>query len=73
VAQVLFGLQQRCRLDRVRTKEADLRAVCDDLRRQQVHGLADYQLGTGRSLAFAGLVNALRTCGTCHSRPEAHR
>ena len=61
VAQVLFGLQQRCRLDRVGTKEADRRAVCDDLRRQQVHGLADYQLGTGRSLAFAGLVNALRT------------
>jgi integrase len=58
-AQVLLGLQQRCRLDGVRTKEADLRSVCDDLRRQQVHSIADYRLAATRSLAFAGLVNAL--------------
>lgn len=59
VTQVLLELQQRCRLDAVRTKEADLRAVCDDLPRQQVASLADYQLAATRSLAFAGLVNAL--------------
>lgn len=59
VVQVLLGLQQRCRLDGVRTKEADLRSVCDDLRRQQVASIADYQLQATRSLAFAGLVNAL--------------
>lgn len=59
VVEVLLGLQQRCRLDGVRTKEADLRSVCDDLRRQQVDSLADYRLEATRSLAFAGLVNAL--------------
>lgn len=59
VAQVLLGLQQRCRLDQVRTKEADLRSVCDDLRRQQVTTIGDYQLAATRSLAFAGLVNSL--------------
>ncbi len=59
VVQVLLGLQQRCRLDGVCTKEADLRSVCDDLRRQQVASIADYQLQATRSLAFAGLVNAL--------------
>lgn len=58
VVQVLLGLQ-RCRLDGVRTKEAALRSVCDDLRRQQVASIADYQLQATRSLAFAGLVNAL--------------
>ena len=59
VVEVLLGLQQRCRLDGVRTKEADLRSVCDDLRRQQVGSIADYQLAATRSLAFAGVVNAL--------------
>lgn len=57
--QVLLGLQQRCRLDQVRTKEADLRSVCDDLRRRQVDTIADYRLEATRSLAFAGLVNGL--------------
>ena len=32
VAQVLFGLQQRCRLDAVKTRQADLRALCNELR-----------------------------------------
>ena len=57
--EVLLGLQQRCRLDQVRTKEAGLRAVGDDLRRQQVDTIADYRLAPTRSLQFAGLVNAL--------------
>ncbi len=59
VAEVLLGLQQRCRLDGVRTKEADLRSVCDDLRGQQVDSVGLYQLAPTRSLAFAGLFNAL--------------
>lgn len=59
VVEVLLGLQQRCRLDGVRTKEADLRSVCDDLRRQQVPTIASYQLAATRSLAFAGVLNAL--------------
>ncbi|MGY2746997.1 hypothetical protein [Arthrobacter sp. UYCu723] len=59
VIEVLLGLQQRCRLDQVRTKEADLRSVCDDLRRQQVRTINDYHLSATRSLAFAGVFNAL--------------
>ncbi|MGY2744960.1 hypothetical protein [Arthrobacter sp. UYCu723] len=59
VIEVLLGLQQRCRLDQVRTKEAELRAVGDDLRRQQVDTIADYRLAPTRSLEFAGLVHAL--------------
>ena len=42
VVQVVLGLQQRCRVDRVRTREGDLRAVVDDLRRRQVTCLDDY-------------------------------
>lgn len=57
--EVLLGLQQRCRLDQVRTKEVDLRSVCDDLRRQQVHSISDYYLEPTRSLAFAGVFHAL--------------
>ena len=53
VAQVLFGLQQRCRREGVRTNEGDLRPVCNDLRRQQVSSVTDYRLQAGRSLAFA--------------------
>jgi len=64
VVQVLIGLQQRCRLDAVRTKEADLRSVCDDLRGQQAASISDYRLEATRSVAFAGLVNTL----TRHAR-----
>ncbi len=59
IAQVLIGLQQRCRVSAVKTKEADLRAVIDDLRRQQVTTIGDYALAGDRSLAFHGLVNCL--------------
>ncbi len=59
VAQVLYGLQQRCGLERVQTKEADLRAVCDDLRRQQVDDVAHYTLGDRRDLGFVGLLRSL--------------
>ena len=44
VAQLLFGLQQRCRLEGVHTKGADLRAVCDDFRRKQISSLTGYRL-----------------------------
>lgn len=59
VAQVLFGLQQRCRIERVQTKESDLRSVCDDLRRQQVDSVADFVVGEGRNLGFVGLARSL--------------
>lgn len=76
IVQVLIGLQQRCRLDAVRTKEAELRSVCDDLRRQQVAAIGDYRLEATRSLEFAALINALarharRALASRRSRPSA--
>lgn len=59
VVQVVLGLQQRCRVDRVRTKEADLRSVVDDLRRRQVSCLDDYTPPAGASLAFNGVFHGL--------------
>lgn len=59
VAQVLYGLQQRCRVERVQTKEADLRAVCDDMRRQQIDTIGDYLLDANRSPGFVGLARSL--------------
>lgn len=59
VAEVLLGLQQRCRLDKVKTKEATLRALCDDLRRRQVTTIADYTVPAGRSLDFTALAHGL--------------
>ena len=59
VVQVVLGLQQRCRVDRVRTKEADLRAVVDDLRRRQVTCLDDYTPTAGANLAFNGVFHGL--------------
>jgi hypothetical protein len=71
IAEVLAGLQQRCRIDRVKTKEAELRAVCDDLRRQQVSSISGYLLARERSLAFKGLVNSLAAhAGRALATPE---
>lgn len=42
IAQVLRGLQQRCRLDGVITKDHDLRRWCNELRSQQAASLGDY-------------------------------
>jgi integrase len=64
IAQVLVGLQQRCRVNAVKTKESDLRALCDDLRRQQVATIADYVVADDRDLGFKGLAN----CLTAHAR-----
>ncbi|MDQ3454474.1 MAG: site-specific integrase [Actinomycetota bacterium] len=60
-AQVLYGLQQRCRLERVQTKEGDLRSVCDDLRRQQVSSVEEHVLDGRRDLGFIGLARSLVT------------
>jgi len=59
VVQVVLGLQQRCRVDRVRTKEGVLRAVVDDLRRRQVTCLEDYTPPAGANLAFNGVFHGL--------------
>jgi integrase len=60
IAQVLLGLQQRCRLSGARTKEADLRVFCNELRASQAKALADYRgLDAHRDQGFTGMVNAL--------------
>ena len=59
LAQVLFGLQQRCLIERVQTREADLRAVIDDLRRQQVSSLDEYVIPEQATPGFVGLAHSL--------------
>ena len=59
VAELLVGLQQRCRINAVKTDEALLRAFCNDLLHQQVGTITDYVIGDGRGLEFTGLVNSL--------------
>jgi len=63
LAQLLLGLQQRCRLSGVKTNEADLRMFCNQLRAGQVATLTDYPGGDHRGGTFAAMVNAL----TCHA------
>lgn len=63
IAEVLVGLQQRCRVDGVKTKEADLRMLCNQLRRQQVATLADFVTATDDG-TFRALCNAV----TAHAR-----
>lgn len=63
IAEVLVGLQQRCRVDGVKTKEADLRMLCNQLRRQQVTTLADFVTATDDG-TFRALCNAV----TAHAR-----
>ncbi len=59
IAEVLVGLQQRCRIDGVKTKDADLRMLCNQLRRQQVSTLADFVIATDPEGGFRALCNAV--------------
>jgi integrase len=59
IAEVLYGLQQRCRLEGVQTKEADLRSVCNDMRRQLIGSVANFSVADGRSPGFAGLAHSI--------------
>ena len=59
VAEVLYGLAQRCLLDRIQTKEADLRGVVDDLRRQLVPSIEIFEIAERRSLGYVGLAHSL--------------
>ena len=59
IVEALVGLQQRCRVNAVKTDEAILRALCDDLRRRRVGSLAEYVVADGRGLEFQGLANCL--------------
>ena len=58
VAEVLIGLQQRSRADGVKTKEADLRRWCNDLRAQQAGTVADYVMPAEVDPTLRSLVNA---------------
>ena len=59
VAELLVGLQQRCRINAVKTNDAVLRALCNDLLRQQVGSIDRLRPGDGRDLEFTGLANCL--------------
>ena len=59
IGEVLVGLQQRCRVNAVKTGDAVLRALCDDLRRQQLTSLGEYVVAASRGLEFHGLANCL--------------
>jgi integrase len=60
VAQVLLGLQQRCRLTGVKTREADLRLFCNELRATRAKDVTDYRTpATRRDATFVSMVNAL--------------
>jgi integrase len=59
VAELLVGLQQRCRINAVKTSDAVLRALCNDVRCRQVDSLTDYIPGDDRDLEFTGLANCL--------------
>ena len=71
VSQLLFGLQQRCRFNVVKTNEAVLRVLCDDLRRQRVGSLGEYVIADSRDLEFKGLASGLAAhAGRALSTPE---
>ena len=59
VVELLFGLQQRCRLDGVKTKDADLRLWCNQLRARQVASVADHVLAVDAAGTFQATVNAI--------------
>lgn len=59
IAEVLIGLQQRSRADGVKTKEADLRRWCNDLRAQQAGTVADYVMPAEVDPTLRSLVNAV--------------
>lgn len=59
VAELLVGLQQRCRINAVKTSDAVLRVLVNDIRAQRVASLTDYIPGDDRDLEFTGLANCL--------------
>jgi integrase len=62
IAQVLYGLQQRCRLKQVWTYESDLRVFCNELRASQAAHIADYRnLDEHRQPDFVSMVRTLTT------------
>jgi integrase len=72
IAQVLLGLQQRCRLTGVKTREGDLRIFCNELRATQTKTMADYRdLASHSDATFVSMVNALTShAARAMSSPE---
>ncbi len=71
IAEVLVGLQRRCRLDGVKTKEANLRLWCNQLRAQQAVTLDDYVLPAGVDPMLQSLANSVSAhAGRALSSPE---
>ena len=64
IAELLIGLQQRSRLDGVKTKEADLRRWCNQLRAQQAGTLADYVMPA----TVDPMLQSLCTSVSAHAR-----
>ena len=58
--QILFGLQQRTRQG-VKTHDAILRSVCNDVRSQQVSSLAALAIPASRGKGYESVVNTLIT------------
>jgi hypothetical protein len=58
VAELLVGLQQRCRVNAVKTDEALLRAFCNDALAQQVGSITDYVTAAGRAWSSPGWSTA---------------
>ncbi len=76
VAEVLIGLGQRCRIDGVKTRDTDLRMLCNQLRRQQVAALADFVIDTDPEGTFRALCNAVAAHtrrAACHPRDRGRR
>lgn len=63
VAQILYGLQQRCRLKKVWTYESDLRVFCNELRAAQAAHIAEYRNldAHDRQPDFVSMVRTLTT------------
>lgn len=59
IAEVLVGLQQRSRLDGVKTKEANLRLWCNQLRAQQAVTLDDYVMPAEVDPMLQSLCNSV--------------
>lgn len=71
IVELLFGLQQRCRLDGVKTKEADLRAWCNQLRARQVVAIDVQMVAVEVEGTFQAMVNAIVAhTGRALSTPE---
>jgi integrase len=70
IIEVLFGLQQRCAVER-RTSHKLLRTICDDMRRQQVTTIAEFTPGNvQRSIVTSFLMHLRRASATTETEKD---